>query len=305
MLRYVAVATLGLSWAVAYAQQAPAVPPVIREGNLERLVLDDGTDADAAQWRPAEAQVSISTKQARRGPTSLQFRVEVDWNAGEPQYPIGWPRVFRAFPEAVRDWSGWDYLEFSLYVESSRDKLPAIPMGLGLYGAGSRADYSRSLTELQLGKWTDYRLPLADLPGLNPRSGIQFHISESYYRHGDKLDFWIDNISLVRYVEPTLAASRLAEQAIYADSRYLLVDLDLRGVKPGAKTEVTWALRREGKVAAEGRLDMSGGRSRVALPLPAAGLVAGDYQLALRCRGDSPAPFALRVARSPWQEGAQ
>ncbi|NPV45395.1 MAG: hypothetical protein HPY69_00445 [Armatimonadetes bacterium] len=305
MLRCIAVTALALVVGVAAAQQSPPVAPVIREGNLERLILDDGLDTDAAQWRPAEARVSISTKQARRGPTSLQFHVEVDWSTGEPQYPIGWPRMQRSFPEPVRDWSGWDYLEFSIYVESSRDKLPATPMGVGLYGAGSRADYSRSLTELQLGKWTDYRLPLADLPGVNPRSGIQFHISESNYRDGDELDFWIDNICLVRYVEPTLAASRLVEQAIYADSRYLLVDLDLMGVKQEAKAEVTWALSRNGTVAAEGRLDMGPGRSRVALPLPSAGLAAGEYELALRCRGDSPAPFALKVARSPWQEGTQ
>lgn len=305
MLRYTVVAGLGLALATAWAQEAPPVAPVVREGNVERLVLDDGLDTDAAQWQTAEARVNISTKQARRGSTSLQFHVDVDFSTGEPQYPIGWPRMHRPFPEATHDWSGWDYLDFSVYVESSRDKLPAVPMGVGVYGAGSRTDYNRSLTELQLGKWTDYRLPLADIPGLKPRTGIQFHISEANYRDGDELDFWIDNISLVRYVEPTLAPSRLVEQAIYADSRYVLVDLDLKGVKPNQETEVTWELSRSGKAYAEGKLEAGRGRSWVALPLPTSGLPPGDYELAVRCRGDSPAPFGLRVASSPWQEGSQ
>jgi len=268
-------------------------------------VLDDGLDTDAAQWRADEARVGISTAQARRGTTSLQFHVDVDWSTGEPEYPVGWPRMQRFFPEAVHDWSGWDYLEFSIYVESSRDKLPTVPMGIGLYGTGSRTDYNRSLTELQLGKWTDYRLPLADIPGLNPRLGVQVHIAEANYRDGDELDFWIDNLSLVRYVEPTLAASRLVEQAIYADSAYLLVDLDLMGVKPEAKAEVTWALSRGGKTAAEGKLQAGRGRSQVGLPLPESGLTPGDYELALRCQGDSPAPFALKVVSSPWPEGSR
>lgn len=291
--------------AAALAQEVPPLAPPVKEGNIERWVIDDGLDRDAAAWAPAEGVVAVDTKRAKRGTTSLRFHVDVNWETGEAKYPVGWPRMNRKVPPEAQDWSSWDYLEFSIYVESSRKSLPTVPMGLGIYSGGGKADYNRSLTELQLGKWTDYRLPLSALPSLKTRTGMQFHIAEANYRHGDVLDFWIDNISLVRYVAPTLTASRLAESVIFSDARYVLVDLDVMGVKPGTTADVTWALSSRGKTVSEGLLQVGRGLNTVGLPLPQKPLAAGDYELAVRTQGDSPPPFALRVVSSPWQEGSK
>jgi len=272
----------------------------VREGPVERLVLDGGSKADAAAWRPDEGTVASDAKHVRRGDTPLRFHVDVDWEHGEPKYPIGWPRMGRKWPEKAQDWSAYDYLEFAIYVESSRTSLPATPMGFTLYGKEGRKDFNRALPELKLNQWTDIRLPTSDLPPLC--TGMQFHISESNYKDGDKLDFWIDLISLVRYVEPTLTASRLAEGAAMSDSRYLTVQIALMGIKSGETADVAWALASAGKAAAGGTVAVPRGRNTVRLPLPAQGLPPGSYEVTLKCRGAGPPAYPLRIIASPWQE---
>lgn len=281
--------------------QPPARQPV-REGPIERLVLDAGTPADAAVWHPSEASVAVDTKHVKQGQSSIRFHVDVNWETGEKNYPIGWPRMNRPWPKADYDWTPWDYLEFSIYVESSRDSLPKVPMGINIYGARYRKIYTRALTELKLGQWTDYRLPVADLPSTNPITGMQVYISESEYHDGDKLDFWISNISLIRYVSPTVIDSKLAEHAIMADSKYLTMEVAMMGVKPGAQANVDWAIASGDKVAASGQTALGRGTTHVYLPLPAKGLAPGEYEVNLKCGGQGPPPFHLRVVASPWQE---
>ena len=303
MVAAVLLATVALA-------QAPAREPV-REGNIERLVLDDGADVDAAAWTPAEATVNVDKKHVKHGDTALRFHVDVNWSTGEKAYPIGWPRMNRKWPEAVQDWSQYDFFEFSVFVESSRKTLPKTPMGMTLYDQTGKKNYSRSLTDLQLGQWTDYRIPVAELKRSLPCTGMQVHISESEYKDGDVLDFWIDNISLTRYLQPTLTASTLPEQTITSASRYLMADLNLMGVKPGQSAAVTWqaAISGEGtaprKIAATGKLTAQAGKQRYYLTLPSQGLLPGAYEVTFKTGTEGPKPFSLIVVPSPWQEGSK
>lgn len=296
----VALAATLVVAAAAWAQ--PPVREPVREGNMERLVLDDGLDADAATWVPAECSITVDNKRAKHGDTSLRMHIDVNWETGEKAYPIGWPRANRTWPEAVQDWSQYDFFEFSIYVESSRDKLPATPMGMTLYDKDKKKNYSRSLTDLPLGQWMDYRIPVADLKRTIPCTGIQFHISESEYKHGDVLDFWIDNISVTRFTEPTISASKLAEEAITTGSRYVTVDLNLMGVKADQTAEVVWQLATAGKSTATGKITALPGKNRYYLTLPPKGLALGLYDLTLKCGGNAPTKFSLIVTPSPWEE---
>jgi hypothetical protein len=291
---------------VALAVAAHAADPgPIREGGLERLVLDDGSSAAAGAWTPAEATVTADAAHVRYGATALHFHVDVNWLTGEPGYPIGWPRMRRQWPAAARDWAGYDYVELSIFATSSRTGLPLVPMGLELLNAQGRTAWERDLTELKLGRWVDFRIPVADLARALPCSGMQVYISEANYKHLDVLDFWIDRISLVRYTRPTVAASRLAEEAINADSRYLTVELHVMGLSPQGRATVAWQIARpggRGKPMAAGTVDAAPGRQRCYLSLPPGGLPPGSYQVSLRCPGDTPTPFTLTVAPSPWRE---
>lgn len=286
---------------VSYAQ--PTVIQPVREGNMERLVLDDGVEAEAAAWAVAEATVTVDKKHARRGDTALRFHIEVNWETGEKNYPIGWPRMSRDWPEAVQNWRAYDFLEFSIFAESSRPQLPNEPLGLILKGAQKQNIFTRSLSELRLGEWTDYRIPLADIIGAETMTGIQFYISESNYKHGDVLDFWIDHISLVRYVEPSLASSCVPERALFADAGYVAVDLSVLGLIEDQQAEISWELRLRGRSVAAGKLKSSRGKSRVYVPLPL-NLEAGNYELGLKI-GQEALFFPVKLIFSPWQEAAK
>ena len=304
MPRIVLAVVVALLMAAAALAQAPVREPV-REGNIERLILDDGADGDAATWTPAEVTVTVDNKRAKHGTTSLRLHIDVNWSTGEKAYPIGWPRMSRKWPEAVQDWSQYDFFEFSIYTESSRTKLPAVPMGMTLYDATGKRNYTRQLADLQLGQWVDYRLPVAELTRSLPCTGMQLYISESDYKDGDVLDFWIDNISLTRYTAPTVAASALAEGAITTATRYLTVDLNLMGVRPGQTGAVTWQIATGGKNAATGKLTALAGKRRYYLTLPDKGLPPGVYDVTLKAGSDTPTPFRVLVAPSPWQEGSK
>ncbi|MBU0607919.1 MAG: hypothetical protein KKI08_08515 [Armatimonadetes bacterium] len=284
-----------------------AQPPVrepVREGNIERMMLDDGLDTDAAVWAPAEAVLTVDPKHARHGPTSLRLHIDVNWETGEKNYPIGWPRMYRDWPQEQRDWTRYDYLDFSIFTETSRPKLPDNPLGLIVKGEQGRKVVTRELTELRPGEWTDYRLPLAGTPDLGTITGVGFYISESNYKHGDVLDFWIDNMSLVRVAEPTAAGTVLLEKVIAGDAGYLPLDLNVMGVAPEAKADLVWQLRTGRNSAATGKLSAGRGLTRMYLPLPPGGLKPGDYELALKA-GSETLAFPLKVVRSAWQEASK
>jgi hypothetical protein len=291
-----------LALTIACAQ--PPVRDPVREGSLERLVLDDGADTDAALWAPAEAVLTVDKKHAKRGDAALRLHIDVNWETGEKNYPVGWPRMYRNWPDKPQDWTKYDYLDFSIFTESSRPKLPINPLGFILKGEKGRNILTRELTELRPGEWTDYRLPLAALPDLPTITGFGFYISESNYKHGDVLDFWIDNISLVRVAEPTAAGSALPEKCLAGDAGYLPLNLSLMGVAPDQRLDVVWQLRRGDASFATGKLTAGRGLTRVYLAPLSLYLKPGDYELALKV-GNETLAYPLKVVRSAWQEASK
>lgn len=291
--------TLVLSTLLTFAIFVAAQP--VREGNVERLVLDSGSVADANAWVVAEGTVTADTKHTKSGNTALRFHIDVNWETGEPKYPIGWPRMDKRLPQNLMDWSAYDYLEFSIFTESSRPDLPVSPLGLILSPKEGKTTYNRNLGELILGQWVDFRIPVSAVSFARQCAGVKFFISESNYKHGDVLDFWIDNLSLLRYTEPTVTSSRLVEAVILSDVRYLTVEVAMMGVKPGEQADVEWNLASKIKAVSSGKFRAARGTSMIRLALPSQGIPPGMYELTLKCKGAGPAPFPLRVVASPWQ----
>lgn len=255
-----------------------------------------------SRWSAAESAMGRSSQRAKVSDGSLHWHVTVDYETGEVNYPIGWPRVSHAIAEGNRDWSGWEFLRMWVYADSSREALPRDPVGLGLHTPDKASAFHRPLSELRKGEWTEVVVPIAQLPaaGADVRQ-IQFHISESNYRHGDTLDIYIDDLCLARHAAPLLSDFSAECRVMFSDACELAVRFGVMGVKQNEQVEVACELRREGEPAARGAWKVPRGPQRCVLKLGGERLAPGEYELVARLGGSGePVTAPVRVVESPW-----
>jgi hypothetical protein len=281
-----------------------ALPPavgqgqqILREGRIERLIICDGESAEG--WSVTEATLEPSEQKARSG-RSLLFHVPVDWQGGEANYPIGWPRCWFKVPEGARDWSKWERLRFWVYTETSRDTLPNVPLTLLLTTTGPKSNWSRDLS-LKKGEWVEIVLPLDDVPDRDQVREVKFAISESNYAHGDIVDFYIEDFELIRYTEATVVGLEPLTRVCFADEPAVPMMVEMLGLQPEATSAVKVCLMRGDKIVAEGIAQVAMGRNLVKLSLPA-GLEVGDYTLGVGT-GENALTASIKLVSSPWQGG--
>lgn len=202
------------------------------DANKERLVLDDMSDvSDWSNGSPDETKLSRSDR-ARGGRFALVFANVVDHTRGEKNYPIGWPRTGKSLVKAkLTDWSDWDFFECWIYVDTSRAALPGTPLGLGFSHPGHRRRTSLRLTDLKKDEWVHVVMPVAKLDDPAHVEALQFNISESDYKHGDRVDFYISSIALTRFVEPAVNQFELQRRVVYADRPWIVGAYSLVGSK--------------------------------------------------------------------------
>lgn len=268
---------------------------------LEKLPLFDS--ASLKLWSTAESTVAVSTDRTRDASASLHWHVSVDFQTGEPKYPIGWPRVNRNFPTGpLRDWSGWDYLHFWVYTATNREKLPGIPAGLGLHTPERSSAFQRPLSELKANAWIEIRIPVAQIPRHHDVRQIQFHIAESNYRHGDTLDFFISDLALTRHSSPTLLAFAPESGIHFTDARLIPLRLQLAGVPAQVTTALACELVIGDRVAARANFLAARGVQTLPFNLGFASLPAGEYELRATLPGQpAPAIAKVRFVDSPWK----
>jgi hypothetical protein len=278
--------------AVCAVQEAP---------KMERVSIEDGSGA--ARWGPAEATVEESAEFAGADGKSLHFHIDVNHTTGQPDYPIGWPRMAMKPPEELQDWSRYDFLELVIHTESSREALPSSPLGFIAHTPDKANSYNRNLAELKKGETTTIVIPLSQIPRHNLVPHIQFFISEANYRHGDVLDFYIDDIALTRYAGPTLSDFAPLQSIAFSDAACLGARFRLLGIEEGKTANVKACLRQGGAVVAEGQWELPRGEHEMWLPLkepPKAG--EATLELAL---GESRQTAMVRVVSSPYAEGGK
>lgn len=289
--------------AVAVACVAYSAPPPLPAdlSNLERLPLFD--PAELKIWTTAESSVQASTDRTRGTTPALHWHVTVDFNAGEPKYPIGWPRVLRNFPAGpLRDWSGWDYLHGWVYVATNREKLPGVPAGLGLHTPDRAGAYQRTLSELRANAWAEIRIPISQIPRAHDVRQIQFHIAEQNYRHGDQLDFYFSDLALFRHIAPKLLEFSPESSVLFSSVRDLSLRVQLTGSAPGQPVEISCALHAGERLIARESLRASRGVQVIAFELGSRNLPPGEYELRANLgRGTSPAIARFRLVESPWK----
>jgi hypothetical protein len=269
-----------------------------QEPKMERLSIEDGSTA--SEFYVAEATVTTSDKHADRGGTSMLFHIDVDHFAGQPDYPIGWPRTGRDVPEDQRDWTGYDFLELVIHVETSREALPRDPLGLIVYVPDKPNAYSRTLAELRKGETTRIVVPMSDIPRHHNVTRIQFFISESNYAHGDVLDFYIDDIALTRYAEPFISDLEPLQSVAFSDASHLGVQFRLLGVEDGKQVAVTGRLRQGEEVIGKGEWQLGRGEQETWIELTAPPK-AGEASLEVFL-GEPREVAKVRFVESPFAE---
>ncbi|MGC9317863.1 MAG: hypothetical protein ACP5KN_07505, partial [Armatimonadota bacterium] len=268
---------------------------------MERLVLADGDSG--SEWVPAEATMDPDDRHARQG-RAMHFHVDVNFETGQPDYPIGWPRTYLRVTEAQRDWTGWDFVDFWLYAETSRESFPSTALGF-IVRCPDRNNQWQTTLEPKKGEWVHYRFPVSNVPDPTNVHAVQLFISEANYAHGDVLDFWIDELALLRYAEPTIVAVRPLNQVAYADADVLRVRVKLTGMDEGEAVEVLTRLVDDGETLRQSATTLGDGTHT--MPLQVGGrLEPGEYEVQAQIVGsDRTLSETIRMVSSPWEGDAQ
>lgn len=271
------------------------------EPAMEARVLADGDTA--SEWIPAEATMEPDAEHAREG-RAMHFHIDVNHETGQPDYPIGWPRTYLRVPEEARDWSDWDFIDFWLYAETSREQFPETALGF-IMRCPDRNNQWQTTLHPEKGEWTHYRFELSNAPDPENCAAIQFFISESNYNHGDVLDFWIDDLALLRYAEPTIIDLQPLNRVQYADVDVVRVEVELTGLEEDETAEVLARLVCNDAAVRQGSMRL--GQGVRTIPLKVGGnLPAGDYQVQAQIVGnDRTLSQPMRVISSPWEGEAQ
>lgn len=212
------------------AEQPPPDPQSSRT-NMEFLVLDDMEDvSDWYNGSPDETEISASAQHARVGQHSLCFANLVDYTKGEKNYPVGWPRTGKDMKQDLpTDWSEWDSFECWIYATTSRQKLPKTPVGIGFYHSGHKRSTHVRLDQVEKDRWVRVVVPTDDLLDASDVQRMQFNISESDYKHGDRVNFYIDQAQLTRYIAPFVAELNPDRKLLLSTDRNLLLRYKLAG----------------------------------------------------------------------------
>jgi hypothetical protein len=274
------LASLALS---ARADEAP-YGKGMTEANTERLVLDSMEDVSGwTNGSPMETKLSRSDR-AHGGKHSLVFANVVDYTQGEKNYPIGWPRTNKNLVKAkLTDWSAYDAFECWIYVDTSRQALPKSPINVGFAHPGHRRGSHMELNQVQKDQWVHVVIPISKLEDPRNVQSIQFNISESSYKHGDRIDFYISGMALTRFVEPAVNEFELQRQVVYSRPGFLAATYSLVGSKGMDRVAVELAIGQGDRTSAKAAVAPAPRRGEVELPVVGR-LVPGQYwaQLGLR-----------------------
>ena len=272
-----------------------------REGPFEKLVLLRGADADS--WSEAEATMTPDTTRVKTADASHHFHIDVDFNAGEKAYPIGWPRTNVALKQPwQQDWTGFDFLRFWVYTKTSRDALPSAPLGIVLHTPTRASSHHDTVLGLKQDEWVEVRIPLSKIANHDQVTLFQFFIAESNYRDHDVVDFHIDDICLLRYAEPHVIDATMRPPVVFSDAAAFVMRLQLSGIAEGEHVKATVSLEQDGQTLTTVARDVTRGTNDIVVNLSGSDLPVGDYRLKASLAGGDSRDFELKVIESPWAE---
>ena len=281
---------------------AQAPPQTVFEGKKEVLYLDHW--AAPERWGSAECTVTASQERLADGRPTVHIHMPVDHYAGEKKYPIGWPRT-GIDPQAMweRDWTSFEHLEFMVYTESSRDKLPKTPITLILYCPDRHHSWSRLLGELELNQWVKFSLPISKMEYVESVKTVKLSISESSYKHGDQLHFYVGGFRFVRSSGCELQQMKVKAAAVYRGQPTIDLEIDVLGVAKGISRAVPFTIRQGDAVIRRESLPVRRGRYVLPMDVAELKLAPGTYTIvAFDDDADKTKSDTFRVVDNPWKE---
>ncbi|MGB2822519.1 MAG: hypothetical protein WBF17_16155 [Phycisphaerae bacterium] len=273
----------------------------VREGADEVLYLDGLGDPN--RWSPADCTVVASEQLKADGRATLHMHIPVDHHGGEKNHPIGWPRMYLNLKPAERAWGEFERFEFLVYATMSRKKPPRQVINLQVQCPDKASTHRRNLAEIRLGKWVPVSIPVRGVKSVEKVARLGLNISESDYRHGEKLDFYFGAFRLARAAEFGLARIEVRSRVMYADRPMLKVVLDVVGPEREVAKGVPLTIRRGAKAVHEQTVPVKRALQTVSLDLAKAGLEPGTYTV-VAFAGDEARERAspFRIVESPWPE---
>jgi hypothetical protein len=273
------------------------------EARRELLYLDDL--ANPKRWTPAEASVEVSPEVQADGHPALRLHIDVDHHKGEPNYPIGWPRMSASLRKpAETDWTAYETFEFMLMANMSRATAPKDTISFRASCPDKSNTFYRSFTSLKLNEWIPVSIPIGDIPNVKDVVSIGFHISESNYKDGDKLDFYIGGFRLARSTELGLRGMAVRTPVVYQGVGQLKVDLDVLGPAAKVVRGLPLTVRQGDKLIRQETLPIASGKQTLFIDISELKLEPGNYTLvALPDDPERKMAGEFRVVEAPWPAG--
>lgn len=233
--------------------------------------------SEPSAWTATESSVAVSRLQLQGAPC-LQWSVPIDHQAGEPKYPIGWPRMMFRPAASEAAWHLYDRMELQVQVESSRPEAGPVPVSLTFYVKDDKQGHSLQL-KLPPGAWQTVDLPIADLPEPAILTGLRAAISESNFQHGDRLEFHFGGARLLRSAECVLEKLAVAGTVWQDGRRQLPVVTVMRGPASDVARGIPFQVSRRGEVLRREVLPVIRGEQSWLMDLGELGLPPGEYEL--------------------------
>jgi len=273
------------------AKEKAVIDKAVEAGNVE--TKDLGGDFSAWKNVTGEGSISITPDAGTGGKDGLRWRVKVDHKTdggGEAgQYPVGWPRAFRAFAKGALDMSGYDYLSFLIRIDSNRDEVAddSTPLGFTVH-SNKFFELTRDLGGRQR-VWLPVRFSVKSMMKTVGRGEapwrsierVQFFIAERNYAHGTDLTFDVAEVKLLRFKSPMLSALDAPAYVLLPRTK-LPVSFEVMGtgaVEKGTHTVTAELTSARGRVVASASQDLAGQRRLV---LDTARAAPGRYRLRVR-----------------------
>ena len=204
--------------------------------------LDDFEDISG--WNKGDPNTDLAQKDAvvttdsefvKQGKQSIAFMIRVNWKKRpEEKYAKGWPMMRRAF-NTPQDWSEYDYVDFWLYAKTDLSLVQMLVLRVGFPWEGMKVRLPwHTIEGIKPNQWQRVRVPLTVEADWERITGISFYVAEQWYKDGDKVDFYIDDMRLVRRTVPAISSCSVTART-FPRGRTLGVRLKTEGPVEGCR----------------------------------------------------------------------